>query len=249
MKINKSIFIGLICAILAAPAFAATDTSCDNDDNEFVNQRLALCSVHAYNIGATENPTDPNQKALMRDVVALKTTVMTQQMKKQYDFLEATIKRIQTQLEKAILVADLEAAGAAPAGGSSTGTTNTGLAGARDCSSTFNTRDALQCLQQNYTAIYSATSNNTKVPNTDTRKQINQDFAILDGLSVFTQNKSIYAFRPDGGGNFTSNPTTDQAEKCRTNSAGNDCITFLQNGIRKLMSAQEQSERSGFTRM
>jgi hypothetical protein len=245
MKLTKNIFTVLICAVLAMPAFAATDTSCDNEENEYINQRLALCSVHAYNIGATENPTTADQRALMNDVVALKATVMTQQIKKQYDFLEATIKRIKTQLEKAVLVSKLEAAGAATEaanGGGSSGT-NAGLANTRDCSATFNTGDALQCLQQNFNAIYMATSNNTKRPDTATRKQINKDMAILDGLSVFVGTSPTYAFK-DSNGNRTT-PTQAQMTACGGNGASNDCVTLLQTGIRKLMSAQESASRGG----
>ncbi|MDE5615269.1 MAG: hypothetical protein K2I81_00340, partial [Alphaproteobacteria bacterium] len=43
---------------------------CDNEANDRITPELALCSVHAYNIGVAENPSGAN-KQLMKEVVAL----------------------------------------------------------------------------------------------------------------------------------------------------------------------------------
>ena len=97
------------------PAYA--DNGCENDDNDAIVAELALCSTHAYNIGATENPTGAD-KELMRDVIAMKTTLITQQMYRQYEQMESMLRRLKTQLEKAVLTTGLEAKGASPSGSS-----------------------------------------------------------------------------------------------------------------------------------
>ena len=115
----------VVCA-LALPAFAATtNNGCDNESNDRINPEIALCSTHVYNIGQDQNRPSESDKQLMKNVVALKTTVMTQQMYKQYEYLNATLRRLKIQLEKATLNATLQAAGAKSEGGSSSG----GLAG------------------------------------------------------------------------------------------------------------------------
>ncbi|MDR1337953.1 MAG: hypothetical protein LBJ73_02905 [Rickettsiales bacterium] len=256
MNLTKKIFnVIVLCAALMVPvvARAAADTSCDDEKNEFINQRLALCSTHAYNIGMTTNPESSAERQIMNEVVALKTTIMTQQMKKQYDYLETTVKRFKTQLEKAILVAKAQAAGAAAesgtGGGSSSGGANSSMAGTRDCSQGFNTRDKLQCLQQNFGVIYGATSNGTKNPVTEVRKQITTDMNILINLVVYIGSDSTYAYEPNksNDGKVISNDRDyDSYKKCTgtQSSISTTCIGLLQAGIAKLTAAQEQSERA-----
>ena len=93
----------------------------------YVNPIYAICDTHMYNIGKETNTTDSSEIDNMKDVIALKTTVISQQMYKQYEYLSATIRRIKTQLEKAVTTANLEAAGA-KSDGSSTSRSG-GLAG------------------------------------------------------------------------------------------------------------------------
>lgn len=182
MTKNKSIFADfklfrmlgtvVICgALVASPAFAAGD-GCDDENNDRITPELALCSVHAYNIGEGTNPTG-SDKQLMKDVVALKTTVITQQMNKQYEYMEAMIRRFKTQLEKAVLTTKLQAAGAAPSSsdgdgsdgtsysggtsGMSGGRKNNGLSNAEDCVNSYTSYpDVYQCLLRNIGKIQSA---------------------------------------------------------------------------------------------
>lgn len=145
---------------------------CDKEENDRISPTLALCSVHAYNIGQNTNPAGAD-KQLMKDVVALKTTVIAQQMNKQYDYMEAMIRRFRTQLEKAVLTTKLQAAGATSASGdadsgggagsygygSGSGGVRTqqGLANAEDCIGTATTSAAvMQCLLRNVAKIQSA---------------------------------------------------------------------------------------------
>lgn len=84
---------------------------CDNDANDRIAPELALCSAHAYNIGLSENPSGAD-KQLMKEIIALKTTVIAQQMNKQYEYMDSMIRRFKTQLEKAVLTTKMQAAGA-----------------------------------------------------------------------------------------------------------------------------------------
>ena len=130
-------------------ARAADDYGCNDPNNDRITPMLALCSTHAYNIGFLENPSTAADQQAMRDVVALKTTVITQQMYKQYEYLDATIRRLKTQLEREILTTKLESAGASS--GRSSGTSisgNNGVAGAENCRN-GTTSDVMNCLSRN----------------------------------------------------------------------------------------------------
>lgn len=155
-------FGGIISALMfTLPAYSATDNGCGDDNNDRITPELALCSTHVYNIGLVSNPTNDSDKQLMRDVVALKTTIMTQQLKKQYDFLEATISRFKTQLQKAVLTAQLEAAGAPSSSSSSSSASsdrNVVLLGAENCLLKSSTSDGLSCIQNNIRIALQAVS-------------------------------------------------------------------------------------------
>lgn len=142
---------------------------CDNEANDRISPAIALCSVHAYNIGQNTNPSGAD-KQLMKDVVALKTTVIAQQMNKQYEYMEAMMRRFKTQLEKAVLITKLQAAGAtsasqnADSGGggnysshSGAATAQRGLENAEDCLGTATTSaSVMQCLLRNIAKIQTA---------------------------------------------------------------------------------------------
>jgi len=153
-------------------AFSATNNGCDDEDNSYINAELALCSTHVYNLGNVTNPTTDTERQLMRDVVALKTTVMTQQMYAQYEYLEAMLRRFKTQLKKAVLTTSLQAAGATDAdgnggtGGGSSGYGTSGgyynsnqnivLTGANDCMAQNDKNSVISCLQNNLSLIRNA---------------------------------------------------------------------------------------------
>ena len=152
--------LGLSLFVVALPAYADDNGCSDLSRNDRINPELALCSTHVYNIGKTTNPSSEADKQLMRDVVALKTTIITQQMEKQYDFLEATIKRLKTQLQKAVLTTNLEAAGASSSSSSGGigGISTKGVAGAENCRTGY-TSDVMNCLSRNLDRTLSAINN------------------------------------------------------------------------------------------
>ena len=192
------ILAGVVCA-LALPAFGATSSKgCDNPNNDRINPEIALCSTHVYNIGGNTGPdgsvynfSDESNQQLMRDVIALKTTVMTQQMYKQYEYLDATLKRFKTQLEKAVLTTKLAAAGADVSSGSSysgisTGTTtssfrssdrNIFIAGVNNCNNELSTQKVYECLHNNLNTIYNASNNGQNVTS-ELKKQLANDYNV-----------------------------------------------------------------------
>ena len=114
----------------------------------------------------SKNPSESSSKAELQEIIALKTTVITQQLYKQYEYLSATLRRLKIQLEKAVLTANLEAAGAKDgessssktgglAGGSSSSDKQNGiyLPNAQNCSLVYDPYVAYGCLQQNATII------------------------------------------------------------------------------------------------
>ena len=154
MKIFNVIFGAVICAV---PVAVHATEECP-----YFSPALALCSVHAYNIGEAQNPTDTARATEMNDIIGLKTTVMVQQLKQQYDELNAVVKRFKTQLNKAVLTSKIEVltGNTSSSTNSSSGNynSNNGVAivGAADCSNTSSSTDGMQCLQRNIPLIVSA---------------------------------------------------------------------------------------------
>lgn len=203
-KRHYSLMAILLCAVLAGPARA--DDGCENEANDRITPELALCSVHVYNIGKSENLSGAD-KQLMKEIVALKTTIIAQQMNKQYEYMDAMIRRFKTQLEKAVLTTKLQAAGAAPgaaggagtsgggaygsAAGGSAGRTNNGLATAEDCANTTTSpSDAMQCLLRNVPKIQAAVSSGDL---NAARRQLDTDLDVLSYYVRWKENASCDA--------------------------------------------------------
>lgn len=175
----KKTFISalMLGGIIATPTYAIDE---DCADKEYVISELALCSTHAYNVNMINNPSNSTEKKTMNDVIAMKTTVITQQMYKQYDMLESMLARFKTQLEKAVLESKLGAAGAKTNedSGSSYSSSDgyTIISGTMNCRQQLTTgqTNAINCLKNNLNYIITAAnSGNT----TDARKQLIQDLS------------------------------------------------------------------------
>lgn len=166
----------------------ATGTSLSADANattcDYILPQYAMCTTHVYNIGKTENSSVAAERQEMKDVIALKTTIMTQQIKAQYDYLDATMRRLKTQLEKAILTTKLQAAGAGTTsdGGTSTsgntGDKNIYLAGTQNCNNMNTTAEVFTCLRSNYNLIYNMSNGGTNIT-TELRKQLANDVGVV----------------------------------------------------------------------
>lgn len=172
-----------------------TASTCGNGDVLYINPTLALCSVHAYNIGMPKNPETEDQRSKMRDVIALKTTLMTQQVNKQYEYLESMIRRFKTQLEKAILETRLEKSGASTGNsGNSTSLKNNDkyivLAGTQNCMKMSTVDASLSCLQSNVRIAMDAVSaGNVR----DAAKQLEKDLESATTMGVTTEEDKICA--------------------------------------------------------
>ena len=167
----------------------ASETDCS-----FFNPAYALCSVHSYNVGFTNeagtapaNPTDAEQISEMNEVIALKATVIAQQMKQQYDFLNATIKRFKTQLEKAVLTSKMEILTGTSATGSSSGSgssSNGTISGIEDCYE-VSKENVFDCLIRNLNKVSQALD---KDP-TNARKQLARDISLADSYKMCNNEK------------------------------------------------------------
>lgn len=191
MKRLKNIFYSLLVAlVVCGPAYA--DNGCENDDNDAIVAELALCSTHAYNIGETENPTGAD-KELMRDVIAMKTTLITQQMYRQYEQMESMLRRLKTQLEKAVLTTGLEAKGASSSGSSSSSSSfksddrNIHMAGVKNCLNYYQDSEILKCYEDNLNMIVNMSGNGDNV-SSELKKQLVQDFCKLADQNINGEN-------------------------------------------------------------
>lgn len=164
-----------ICAKSDADGNIGTGTETCTEDSVYINPELALCSTHIHNIGQTTNDDLTNNKDQLNRILALKTTLIAQQMKKQYDFLETTIKRLQIQLQKSILTSKMEAAGAASDAAESLATNKE----FQDCQ--FKDKaGTINCVRSNASAIQSMLGSNKNT--SAMRNQIAKDAGILNGI-------------------------------------------------------------------
>lgn len=185
MKIFNVVFGVLIC-LAPVGARAAGDFECG-----YFNPAFGLCSTHSHNIGAMDdktnlpvNPTKSEETAQMNDVIALKSTVIAQQLKEQYDALNAVIKRFKTQLEKAVLTSKIEVltgntASGNSGGGSSGSYSSSGgvvIAGASDCMTYSGSSNVGSCLMTNSAIIVNAANSDTG----SAKKQLANDLYVAD---------------------------------------------------------------------
>ncbi len=187
MKTIKEIFakilmVSVMLMAVVMPTFA--DNGCENDDNDAIAAEFALCSTHAYNIGNTSNPTSA-ERDLMRDVVAMKTELITQQMYRHYEQMESMLRRFKTQLEKAVLTTNLQAAGASKnredTSDASYKQTNMNIfmTGIKDCNSIMDALERVECFNENYTTIYNMSGNGTSPSTPAVKKQLGKDYELI----------------------------------------------------------------------
>ena len=184
LKTMKNIFAKIFVTgvmlgcVLVMPVWAAASNGCDNYEYEYINPEVALCTVHAYNIGSEVNP-DYSRRSEMQEVIALKTTIITQQMYKQYEYLEAMIRRLKTQLEKATLTAALQAAGAKSSGDGTESDANWKdkdrdifmESGITNCKTKLGKEERFNCYRSNIDAIHNQSSYGND-PTPEMKKQL-----------------------------------------------------------------------------
>lgn len=183
-----SITAVLACCMIPCLSFAASDNGCDNlNANDSINPEIALCSTHVYNIKEVNNfESGSSRNQLMKDVVALKSTVIMQQMYKQYEYLDATLNRLKSQLEREVTTAKFEVAGASSSSGSSSSSSmssdrNVVLIGAENCLLKTNTTDGLNCIQSNIRIILQAVSSGNIG---EAYRQLQKDLSFAEAYGV-----------------------------------------------------------------
>ena len=123
----------------------------------------------------------------MHEIIAMKTTVISQQMYKQYEYLSATLRRLKTQLEKATLTAKLQAASAKDDESSSSGLLGGGSSKTsqyRNCTGK-NKQGTLDCLRENYSLLDNQSRN--KKCDKGMRDQLSTDVKIMRTLKALTE--------------------------------------------------------------
>jgi len=140
-----------------------------DEECAYINPVFAICDTHPYNdnIGADKynnenSQIDTAKQEEMNRIIGLKITVLSQQMYKQYEYLNATLKRLRIQLEKSVLKANLEAAGGksnnSTYGGGFDADKSIHIAGAENCSNTMDYESAFNCIQKNASLVVSSVS-------------------------------------------------------------------------------------------
>lgn len=236
----KKIFVGLVAVMLISPV-VADDHCTDIDRYPYISHELALCSTHAYNAKFTNNDDmTQNDRSDMNQIIALKSTIISQQLYKQYESLDKLIKKLRTQLEKAVLTANLEASGATPAKSSgsdsassfSSNDRNVFMAGVKNCNSEATVSAVFSCLQSNYTTIYNTSGNGTKITS-DLRKQLANDYTLAyDSMPVGAT--KIENEKCKKANNITGR---DVFQKCLDN-----FITLIRNANSTLTSSKQQQQ-------
>lgn len=188
-------------AVSVSPVLAAPDNGCGDSNNDYIQSDYALCSTHPYNIGLTEIP-DSSGQAVMREVVAMKAELITQQMYQNYRALESMLNRLEKQLSKAALKAQLDVASGGKTsstdedeydngGRYGSGGRDNPLASANNCGQKSSNEEIINCLQSNIQIIRNEiNSGNT----TNARKQLENDLNIAVMNGFITKNEKTKAY-------------------------------------------------------
>lgn len=241
-------FLSVLCvgAVFVAPVWGA-DNGCDNPANDMITPELALCSTHVYNIGALTNPSE-TERGLMQDVIAMKTTLIAQQMYRQYEQMESMLSRLKTQMEKAVFTSNLQvASGGGNSSDSGGGTSyksndkNIYLAGVRNCLNVYQDADILKCYEENLNAVINSSRNGNDV-STDLKRQLAHDFENLAGIT-FSGNSACKDLVDVKCYNKTADGTTQMMSKKDFNTCLNKMRTCLQNQYRAYNESQRMLKK------
>lgn len=184
----RVVAVAAVCMI-SCGAHATYYDDDDYDECPYFTPAYALCTTHAYNADMATNPSDSSQIAHMNEIIALKSTVIAQQMKQQYDVLNAMVKRFKTQLEKSVLKSKIEVmtGGSSSSSSSSGGASNNGgLAAAEDCD-TVGQRNVYDCLTRNLSKINQAVEKDLS----NARKQLVIDYNIAKDYKVCGEGAAV----------------------------------------------------------
>ncbi|MBQ0013510.1 MAG: hypothetical protein KBS86_03015 [Proteobacteria bacterium] len=241
----KRIFVGLFMVMCVSPVIA--DSHCEDIDTyPYISHELALCSTHVYNANKdTNDGMNANDRADMNEIIALKSTIITQQLYKQYESLDKLIKKLKTQLEKAVLTANLEASGATSSK-SSTGTDsvsfssndrNVFMAGVKNCNAEASVSAVFSCLQANYTTIYNTSGNGTKIT-TELRKQLANDYNLACDVTPNTDDSKGEKCEKD----YLCKKATNISSRQKFQTCLDDLIIKIRNANNALANQSQQQQ-------
>lgn len=187
-----------------------------SDDIEFANPMFAMCSTHIFNIGKHEN--DLKEIAKMNEVLELKTTYITQELQRQYKFLESTVKQFKTQLEKALLTTKFESLGAEDY---KSNLGKNSINGIEECQNKNSTREVFLCLRNNFFILNSNISDNKM--SRETKEQLYKDY------NTMCMNGDLSVLEP-----------LCKDDKCQNKNLINiNCLQNLNIGSRKMLEYEE----------
>ena len=234
----KFVMLTMVLVMQVSPVFA--DNGCEDEDNDYIAPEFALCSIHAYNINSTSNP-DATERELMRSVIAMKTEVITQQMFKHYQQMESMLKRFETQLKKAVLSANLKAAGAKSESSSSSSSykqtnMNIFMEDAKDCSALGGRLEVANCFRDNYNLIYNISGSGTARPDVKWQRQLANDYKLVcneieSKEKTCTESEADYKKCTTSGAGSLGNKTNFQA-----------CLNKHNSNLRKLSDEAREFE-------
>jgi hypothetical protein len=135
------------------------------------------------------------------------------------------VKRLKTQLEKAVLTTKLQVAGAEDTESSSSGTgggfkssdRNIFIAGVSNCNNNITSEKVFECLQTNYNTISNSSNNGSNITS-ELRKQLANDYKVATG---------------ECGKDCTSNKTCEEPKNLTKKDTFRGCLDSLQQLIRK----------------
>lgn len=185
-------------------------------DVSYIDPLFALCDTHVWNDGQQDNDkitTDSEKQKRVKEIIGLKSTVITQQMYKQYTTLEKMLKQLKIMLEKEVLKASLQVSGASGDGDSSGGTDKVEFT---KCSA-FDDETALSCLRDNYAKMQPLVESGRL--NTNYKKQLKEDCAVVEALGLWTS--------ADG-------KSCDVCQSLNSKKNMQDCLNVIAWGINKL---------------
>ncbi len=224
---------------------SATDCQEGDDVTPYVIPELALCSTHVYNIGKYSNDLSSVDRADMNEVIALKTTVITQQLYKQYEYLESIVKRLKNQLKKAVLTTKAEVASGVSSSSSSQSSSGSAsnidrrndiyLADARNCGEEIGVTDIIACLRSNYNIMNSKYKDSSM--SSDLKKQLKTDHEILKGIFGMIIVPETYAKACTYGGNNKCLNTSMSSSDVKT------CLSDLSTNLTKAQTCYEKSQQ------
>ena len=166
--LSRSVDVNKLCVASLPNNYRKGDTQNfikDPTECAYIHPDFGICDTHVYNKFLEHNSTNSDDIENVREMVATKITVISQQMYKQYEYLSSTLRRLRTQLQKAVLMAELEMAGGNSEKSSSGSYSRNNdkeivLAGAQNCNNISRPAEVYRCLQENINLVRSNVQTN-----------------------------------------------------------------------------------------